>query len=329
MKSPLHFLKILDADNLPNHSVIKKLIDLLIFLSIGTIIAAFTAAYFEIKVDNERKNIIKLTTKLEFFINNYSDFLILRNHHDRYFRRINSIGEVFNELEERGNIQGVNNEKFLMNYNHHLLAWKDLENLNRINIHFSDSLIFSEYELIDFEKLSVNMDKKKFWNTLEKSYMSNFKKVQPKGLIEFIKSMNHDDISNDIKKLNYFMYNPQMIDEFHFNKTSNLKRMENCNEYILKIEAYCVINSEKIKAVVIKFNDISTLIKTNTELLLDYLRKNYLEAEEQLKVSKQNLVIFNSYASNIFLFTFVTQILIFVIIQISEVYSENRRGWRK
>ena len=142
MKSPLHFLKILDSDNLPNHSVIKKFIDLLIFLSIGTIIAAFTAVYFEIRVDNERKDIIKLTTKLEFFINNYSDFLKLRNHHDRYFTRINSIGEVFNELEERGNIQGVNNEKFLMNYNYHLIAWKDLENLNRINMHFLDMIVF-------------------------------------------------------------------------------------------------------------------------------------------------------------------------------------------
>ena len=174
------------------------------------------------------------------------------------------------------------------------------------------------------------MNKQTFWNTLEKSYLSNFEKVQPQELLELGKRINDQDkITNDIKKLNYFMYNPQIIDEFHFNNTGKLKRLEKCNEYILKIEAYCILNSEKIKAVVIKFNEISTLIKENTELILQFQRKKYTEAEEKLEVSKQNLVIFNSYASNIFLYTFLTQIFIFMIMQFSEVYSENRRGWRE
>ena len=59
--------------------------------------------------------------------------------------------------------------------------------------------------------------------------------------------------------------------------------------------------------------------------LSDFDDKFIREIEEKISLKKDQIVKYNYIASRIFAFTFLLQLLVFLIIQFAEVYIERRK----
>lgn len=337
MKSPLHFLKIIDSFNNLNLKIILRIIYLLIFLSFGAIISALISLNYEIKIGNEEKNVKFLTYQKELYGKLLFDYSSLRSHYIQFRENILNTGLIYNELDARGLIVNSNNEKYVMNYNHHLIYWKDLSSLNELNEQFILNLLL----VINQKNILINKDLK-----LKDDFEHNKKLIQDeinqywqKYLTEFIKKpLLNDDLKiikeviikskrlkEKIKDFNYFIFNPQRLDLRYYQTNKSLKRISECNNHVSLNENNCILQFSKIVVIRKWVHEIFEILAENGSLIENEYEK-YMEINDRLiKISKDNMSKYTSLTSLIFGITFLIQLFVFLIIQFGEVFYERRR----